>query len=562
MIRKETIDRVRAESDIVAIIGEFLPLKKVGKYYRGVCPFHPDKSPSFYVSPERQVYHCFGCGAGGSVVTFMMQHEKVDFPEAVRLLAKRLNIEVRTERTSTKYQALYDACEFAARFFEQQLPRYSAAVNYLLRRGMKDETVRRYRLGYAPGGSVLRNAARTAGLRETDLKEAGLLIEREHGVSDWFFGRVIFPIMNLSGRVIGFSGRVLDDSEPKYLNTNETPIFRKGENLYGLFQAKNYLRREPPILVEGNFDLLALANRGINCAIAPLGTAFTPEQASLIKRFNSRVRIMFDSDTAGRNATRRVLEILLRGGLEPGVVLLPAGNDPDDYVQANGVERLRELLQAPVDLVSFMLDLRPAETVAEKNAVLREILQLVAVIPDTVARELHLNRVSEAFGVAKDALLARVKAVLQDSAPPRTPAGASVPRPRFGRAEQLLALAAINPECGRIARELLPPETFDDPELVTLATRLFAQGDDTTWGLARLSDALDDEALRRRVAGWEFQNLSLPSAVEYRRAVQALRSRWLCAAIARAEQQGDLVTAERLRTEHFALRKRLLQQGE
>jgi DNA primase len=562
VIKKETIDRVRAESDIVQVIGGYLPLRKVGKYWRGVCPFHPDKSPSFYVSPERQVYHCFGCGAGGSVVNFVMAHDKIDFPEAIRVLAGRLNIEVLTEKVSVKHQGLYDACEFAARFFEGQLGRYSAAVNYLLRRGMKDETVKRFRLGYAPGGTTLRVEARKAGLNEELLLRAGLLNKREQGTIDWFFGRVMCPILSLSGRVIGFSGRVLDSAEPKYLNSTESEIFRKGEILFGLFQAKHYIRQSVPLLVEGNFDLLALANRGINNVIAPLGTAFTPEQALLIRRFNSQVRVLFDADSAGRSAARRVVEVLLRTGLEPGVLSLPDGLDPDDYIRKHGPQKLLELSETPRDVVDFLMELRKPERVSEKNATLRELLLLIAAIPDPVTRELHLNRVAGVFQVAKDALQARIRALIEPErpAPVRPQSAAARPPDRLGREEKLLALAARNPKFAAHARDLLPPETFVDPALRELATRLYQA--QPAAGLAGLTEVLTDDALRRRVTGWEFRDWPEPSEAEFRNLARSLRSRWLSTEAQRAESEGDLARAERLRREHFALRKSLLQRGD
>ena len=560
MIKRETIEEVRAAANIAEVIGGYLPLKKVGKYYRGVCPFHPDKSPSFYVSPERQVYHCFGCGAGGSVISFVMQFEKVDFPEAVRILAKRVNIQVQVEHVSTKYQPLYDACEFAARFFTRQLAKYTVAVNYFLKRGMKDETAQRYRLGYAPGGNTLRAEAKKEGFSEEQLIKAGLLAQREHGVSDWFFSRVIFPIMSLSGRVVGFSGRVLDDSEPKYLNSSESEIFHKGEALYGLFQAKNHLRGEATILVEGNFDLLALVNRGILNVVAPLGTAFTSEQALLLKRFNRQVRILFDADSAGRNATRRALEVLFREGLEPSIVSLPDDYDPDEYVREFGREKLVERIEQPIDLVAFLTSLRAGTTVAEKNALLRELIQLVGLIPDEVLQELFLNRISEQFQVAKEVLAVRVKQAVPTpkAVPPGTPVPSAAPS-KISREEKLLALAAVNEELARIARELLPPEIFGDAVLQDLAGRLYAQVGMPDFGLASLTDQVTDENLKRRVAAWEFSVADQPSASEFTRLAQHLRSRWLCRAITAAEEKNDAAAAQGLRDEHFELRRKLLQ---
>jgi len=553
MIKRETVDQVRAGTDIVEVVGKYLPLKRVGKYWRGICPFHPDKSPSFYVSPDRQVYHCFGCGAGGSAITFIMQYEKLSFPEAVKLLAERLGVKVELEHVDVKHQALYDACDFAATFFSQQLAKYSAAVNYLIRRGMKDETVARFRLGYAPGGNVLKVQANKQGFSDDTLVRAGLLVKRESGLADWFYSRVVCPIMSLSGRVIGFSGRVLDDSEPKYLNSTETEIFRKGDCLFGLFQAKNYLRNEIPILVEGNFDLLALANRSINNVVAPLGTAFTFDQALLLKRFNRQIRVLFDGDSAGRNATRRVLEVLLKAGLEPGVALLSQGLDPDDFIRKYGRDKLLETVAAASDVVDFMLSLRPSQTVTEKNAVLREALGLISVIPDPVLRELYLNRLSETFQVAKAVLQARAS-VPSDKRP--VAGGRPEAKTEMTMAEKLLALAVQSENYAVIARYLVPVETFDDPVLRDLATQLYgAPGA----GLVALIDSLADESVKRRVAAWEFQVAGKPSPEDFGRLARNLRSKWLCRAIAQAEEKGDAAAAAKLRQEHYDLKKNQLQ---
>jgi DNA primase len=381
-------------------------------------------------------------------------------------------------------------------------------------------------------------------------------VQRESGLADWFYSRVVCPIMSLSGRVIGFSGRVLDDAEPKYLNSTETEIFRKGDSLYGLFQAKNYLRSEAPILVEGNFDLLALANRSINNVVAPLGTAFTFEQAMLLKRFNPQVRVLFDGDSAGRNAARRALEVLLKAGLEPSAALLPEGLDPDDFVRKFGRDKLLEQVAAARDVVDFMLGLRRSQTVTEKNAVLRETLGLAAVIPDPVLRELYLNRISEVFQVAKAVLQARLPRAGDKPRGAGPQASAPGLQPAMTMAEKVLALAAQGEDYAVIARYIAPPETFDDPVLKELATKLYEAPDA---GLVALIDGLGDEAVKRRVAAWEFQVTGRPTPEDFMRLARNLRSKWLCRALAQAEEQGDAARVTKLRQEHYDLKKNQLQ---
>ncbi|MBM3316204.1 DNA primase, partial [candidate division WOR-3 bacterium] len=335
MIKQDVIDRVREQTDIVELIGSYLQLKRVGRNYRGLCPFHAERSPSFYVNPERQSYHCFGCGTGGTAFSFVMAHEKLEFPEAVRSLAKRLGIEVETEAGPGRNQPLYDAGEAVAGFFERQLGENPRAREYVARRGLRPETVKRFRLGFAPGGNRLRAEAGKLGLAEDVLVRAGVLAQRDAGLGDYFFNRVMFPVFSVGGRIVGFSGRVLDDREPKYLNSPDTPVFHKGELLYGLFQAKGYIRAQLPVLVEGNFDLLALADRGIDNVVATLGTALTPTQAATLRRFNPRVCLCYDGDQAGRKACRRALEVVLAAGIDPQVAVLPDGTDPDSYVRQN-----------------------------------------------------------------------------------------------------------------------------------------------------------------------------------------------------------------------------------
>jgi DNA primase len=395
MIKQEVIEQVRTQTDIVQLIGGYVPLKKVGRYYKGLCPFHSERTPSFYVNQERQTYHCFGCGVGGTAINFVMVTEKLEFPEAVRFLAKRLGITVETERVSGRNQALYAICDQVCLFFEQQLPKTPAAAAYVRRRGLSAETVRRFRLGFAPAGNILRGQAKRRGWSEELLVQAGLLNKRDDGLVDWFHGRLMFPIFSLSGKVVGFGGRVLDDSEPKYLNSPETAVFRKGDSLYGIFQAKGYIREQPPVLVEGNFDMLSLVNAGINNVVAPLGTAFTAGQAQLLRRYNSRITVCFDGDSAGRKACRRSLETLLAAGLEPQVALLPEGTDPDVYIRQQGKEQLLRLLAQGQDWVEFVLAGRELSRVAEQRSALAELVALLRLIGDDTSRELYANPVAQ-----------------------------------------------------------------------------------------------------------------------------------------------------------------------
>jgi DNA primase len=550
MIKTETVEQVRLGTDIVELVGGYLPLKKVGRNYRGLCPFHTERSPSFYVNPERQSYHCFGCGAGGSAFNFVMAQERLEFPEAVRFLARRLNITIEEEQGSGRNQALYDACERAVGFFEQQLARTSDAQAYLARRGIGAETARRFRLGFAAGGNRLRGTAGRQGLSEDVLVRAGLLARRDSGPADYFYNRLMFPIFSLSGKVIGFGGRVLDDGEPKYLNSPDSEIFRKGENLYGLFQAKGYLRDGVPLLVEGNFDLLSLVEKGLNGVVAPLGTALTPAQARLLLRYNRRLTVCFDGDAAGRKAARRAVATLVAAGIDPRVVVLPDGADPDSFVRERGVDQLLVLVEGGADIVDFVAAGRESASVPEQRAALGELAGLLRVMPDLAARELYANRVADRFRVSKAVLLREVAQEQQVRHPASPPSPA-----RRAIEEKLVGAVVQSAELARQARDHTFSEVVADPELQPLAKMAEESCDEPGFGAGQMMDRLEDEAARRLVAALTFTVGVIPTVDEFRERVCRLRAEWLHRRIVDAEQRGESELAEALRNE----RHRLLQ---
>ena len=546
MIKQEVIEQVRTQTDIVQLVGGYLPLKKSGRNYRGLCPFHSERSPSFYVNPERQTYHCFGCGAGGTAINFVMVTEKLEFPEAVKFLAGKLGITVETERASGRNQALYDICEQVCQFFEQQLPKTPAATAYVEKRGLSAETVRRFRLGFAPAGNILRGQAKRRGWSDEALVQAGLLRSLEgrgsEGLVDWFHGRLMFPIFSLSGKVVAFGGRVLDDSEPKYLNSPETAIFRKGDNLYGIFQAKGYIREQIPILVEGNFDMLSLVNAGMNNVVAPLGTAFTPSQAQMLRRYNPRITVCFDGDAAGRKACRRVLDILLAAGMEPQVALLPDGTDPDSYVRQFGREKLTELLAAGQDWIEFALAGRELERVAEQRAALTELVGLLKLIGDDTTRELYANRIADRFRVNKATLLR--------SAGQQKP-GASRAGTARGVEEKLLGSAVQSRELAQIARDLGLAEILGDEKLRPIARLVADHCDDAGFSVGSLLGLIDDEETRKLVSAWTFAEV--PTPAEFRERVRRFRADWLLRRLKEADARGDDAVVEDLQKERSSL---------
>jgi DNA primase len=549
MIKPEIVERVRQETDIVALIGSYVQLKKTGKYYRGLCPFHSERSPSFYVSPERQVFHCFGCGAGGTAITFVMRYEKLEFPAAVRLLARRLGIKVEDEASGGKYQLLYDVCEKVARFYEQMLLKSEVARGYLSQRGLTSNTIKRFRLGFAPGGNYLRGQSAKLGLNDELLVKAGLVISIDTGLVDYFRERVIFPIFSLSGKVIGFGGRVLDNSEPKYLNSPDTPIFHKGENLYGIFQAKAYIRDEIPVLVEGNFDLLSLAEKGINNVVASLGTALTNEQALLLRRFNQQVILCYDGDEAGRKACRRSIETLLKVGVDPQVVILPAGEDPDSIVRKQGKDGFKALLEGKVDFVDFILKDKKLNSVIEQRTAVKELAGLVQLIPDDVTRDLYANRIARIFKIEPNRLLTGGQIVSIGTVPPVDNENR--------RAEQLLAAAVRERELARILKEFSVSELITQDELKKIARMLEEHCDDEDYSPSRLMDLIDDEQVSSKIASWIFREEKIPSVAEFRNQVCNYRARWLHRELERAYNLGDNERVEQLIREKNRLRQKI-----
>jgi DNA primase len=505
MIKKEIIDRVRNETDIIDLIGSYLPLKKAGKYYRALCPFHTEKAPSFYVSPDRQIYHCFGCGAGGSAITFVMNFEKLSFPEAIKALANRLGISIEFDKSYSTNQPLYDTCEFAANFFTQQLNKSELAQNYLKKRGLKSETIQRFRLGFAPGGNRLFGEAKKHNIKDELLLTTGLVVKKESGYYDWFFDRLIFPIFSLSGKIVGFSSRVLDPKkEPKYLNSPETAIFRKGDNFYGLFHAKNHLRENTPIIVEGNFDLLSLVDKGISQIVAPLGTALTTAQALILRRYSNCAVIAFDGDSSGRAATRRALEVMLKANVEPQILVLPKDYDPDKYISEFGKDGFLVALSKLYDYIGYISLILPSQTINQKRAILSQIIELTALIGDEITQELYLNKIAQNYNLDKTVIRSRLQK--QESKPIQAEIKTD------NRVEKLLAIITQNFEYAQMVKEELPLYAIDDIGLRTIAEIIYENvRRNNELGLSQLIDSLPSEDLKSRVTSWAFHKETLPN---------------------------------------------------
>jgi DNA primase len=422
LIPQTFIDELIARADIVEVIGSRVQLKKAGREFKACCPFHNEKSASFWVSPEKQFYHCFGCGAHGTVLRFLMEHDHMAFPEAVEELATRLGLEVPHEGSSAPGgprrvdEPLYDVMGRVARFYVETLARDERAQQYVARRGLDRETVEKFAIGYAPNSwnEVLRRFGGNDDARRA-LTDLGLIIERDRGQIrdgerhyDRFRDRIMFPIRDSRGRIIAFGGRILDQGEPKYLNSPETLLFHKGRELYGLYEARrsrSNLKRL--LIVEGYMDAVRLHQYGINYAVATLGTATTPEHLKRIFRIVSEVVFAFDGDRAGRAAAWRALQHALpeaRQGREIRFLFLPEGHDPDSLVGEEGAEAFERRLDATLPLSEYLIrelseqsDLTHADGRARFSESARP---LWAKLPEGVYRELMLARIAEVVGIA------------------------------------------------------------------------------------------------------------------------------------------------------------------
>lgn len=415
-ITEEVIEKIKEQNDIVDIISESVRLKKAGKNYMGLCPFHNDKSPSFSVSTEKQIYKCFSCGEAGNVLTFIMKYKKLTFLEAAKYLADKANIPLQIEgqensKVSKKKELLYKVNVDAARYYFANLQNFKTAKEYFLKRGMKEDTIKRFGLGYAHDSwKGIINFLRTKGYKDDLLLEAGLISKNEKtgNVYDRFRNRVMFPVFDVKGKVIGFGGRVLDDSKPKYLNSPETIIFQKGINLYGLnFAVKNGLQEDYIIIVEGYMDLIALHQYGITNAVASLGTALTVNQVRLLKRHVSKVIISYDADIAGQTATLRGLEILRNAGLDVKVLTVPEGKDPDEFVRNNGREAFLRLAKEALPLIEYKIKkVSEGINLKDGNDLVKYGEKFADILVDLnpVEKDVYIKRISEETSIKEQAL--------------------------------------------------------------------------------------------------------------------------------------------------------------
>jgi DNA primase len=600
-IPEDVINRIRDRADIVEVVQTHLSLTKAGQNWKGLCPFHSEKTPSFTVSPSRQMFHCFGCGVGGNVFTFLMKIEGSSFPAVVRALGEKLGIRVEEKPASPEAKQRAELAErlfmlnrVAAEFFHRALlsdPAAEPARAYLRDRGIATETIERFGVGYALSEwDGLLKALTRAKWTVEDLAAAGLVVAREQsnkkpgdaaGYYDRFRGRIMLPIRDLQRRVIGFGGRVLDDGVPKYLNSPETPLFRKGRTLFALEVARDGIAREEQVvIVEGYFDAIALHQAGLTNVVATLGTALTTEHIEVIRRFARRVVLLFDPDAAGVRAALRTLDLFLGSGLAVRVGSLPAGDDPDTFIRARGVEAFTALIEKAPSLLDFTvagsLTTDRRGSVEERVRCVEEILALLQKLSNPVEKAAALRHVADRLGMDEKVLLERYrslsrKASVADEAPT---AQAEAPLPKD---EEVLVRLLLHEKLTPAMRAQLAADDFADPR----ARRVIAlalEGRDTQGGHGEFSvSELIARAQDDAVCGGVVRSLSLSdlpyddAAVAYRESLKTLKLKRIMDEIqevktaqAAAERAGQAETVRTLLVRQNALqqeRQRLLGAG-
>jgi len=513
------LEDILSRVDIVELISSYIPLKRAGRNFKALCPFHHEKTPSFMVSPDRQIYHCFGCSKGGNAFGFLMEYERMEFPEAVETLAKKAGVvlperEKQDSQTAGLITQLYKVNELTALFYESNLnsPRGLEAKKYLLNRGINESTVKLFKLGYAPDKwDALINHLRNKSINLSLLEKAGLVLTKEGGgYYDRFRERIIFPIFDIKSRVLGFGARLLpgtakdtgEDTSPKYINSPETPIYTKGRNLYGLNLAREAIKESDcVVIVEGYLDFILPYQQGQKNIVASLGTALTQEQARLIKRYTHNVVMVYDADDAGQMATLRTLDIFIEEGMNVKVVSLPEGFDPDLFVRKKGIGDFKEKINQAENLFDYKLRILKSryslKDIEAKALISFEMLLTIKRFKNAILKAEYIKRLAEELDVKEDALLQELNKIKE--AKTYSDLGAIGPTRKvlnINPTEKLLVkLMLEEEELIRQVRERLTPEDFQDERIARIVSLMFdliEQGKNIEPN--KLINYLDDEA--------------------------------------------------------------------
>lgn len=537
----DLIEEIRMRNDIVDVISGYVKLQRKGSSYFGLCPFHNEKSPSFSVSPSKQMYYCFGCGAGGNVFTFLMEYENYSFMEALRVLADRAGIQLPQQEYSqeAKEQAdlkatLLEVNKLAAKYYYYQLRREGGAqgMAYLKGRELSEETINRFGLGYSDKFSNdLYRYLKSKNYSDEILRQSGLFnVDERRGMYDKFWNRVIFPIMDVNNRVIGFGGRVMGDAKPKYLNSPETKIFDKSRNLYGLNIARTS-RKKNLIICEGYMDVISMHQAGFNNAVASLGTALTSQQASLLKRYTDEVLIIYDSDEAGVKAALRAIPMLKTAGLATKVINLKPYKDPDEFIKNMGKEAFQERLDQGMN--SFMYELHALEQQYDmkdpqgKTDFFKETARKMLRFEDEIERNNYIQAVADSYRIEPENLRKMVNRMAMQGVgiqePVRPKSGQNRPREKQDGYEMsqklMLTWLTSYPEIFGQVSQYISPDDFTNPLYHTVAEMLYRQYSDGELNPARLLNNFTDSEEQKEVAAVFNARIPLETEEERKKAL-------------------------------------------
>ncbi len=545
-IARQSIEELNRVADIVDVVSGYVQLKPASGSFKGLCPFHHEKTPSFHVSPTKQLYHCFGCGAGGGVIDFVMRAENLDYVDALRFLADKYNIVLQEEQTvRSDEQArrhelrkrIYAINKAAARFYYDLFmsERGRPAQEYARRRGLSNSTINKFGIGYAPDSwTALSDMLSEQGFSEFEVEASGLVVKKDgKKVFDRFRNRLMFPIIDVRGNVIGFGGRAMDDGV-KYLNSPESPVFHKGYNVFGLNLAKNIGLKEGLILVEGYMDAVSLHQSGIPNVVAGLGTALTPDQARLLKRYASEVYVCYDNDEAGQKAALRAIDILESEGNRIKVVQVAGVKDPDEYMQKKGVEGFRELVRSAKTATAFRIGLLRKQydltEVAGKVAYAQAVAELLTKLDSEVERDAYARQVAQESGIAlesikveinkrtqKNVTALRKTAVAKERREMVTKARTQAGNPAYKAERMLLNLIFFEKKAYTMVTQLAEPPHFTDEIHQKLYNQMMADGQ--ARGDAQMFLSELDEELRAAAAQLLYDNYAFQDGEELRQAV-------------------------------------------
>lgn len=516
---EEILNEVRQANDIVDVISQYVHLKRSGRNYFGLCPFHSEKSPSFSVSPDKQIFHCFGCGVGGNVITFISKIEGMNFIETVQSLAERANIQLPTlENTGDSLKEelkakVYKVNEFTAQYYHENLykPQAKIAQEYVKKRQLNNETLKSFRIGFSGKFDELYQELKKQGFEEKEILESGLVNKNDRGqYIDRYRNRLMFPICDVRGRVIAFGGRVLDDSKPKYINSPENVVYSKGRHLFGLNVAKKGDTKKL-LIVEGYMDVISLHQRGITNVVAPLGTALTEQQGWLLRKSAEQIILSFDSDAAGLQAKLRALDILQNMGCDLRILQVEGAKDPDEYIVKYGNARFQNLIEKASSIIEFKVKVLKKDlnldNVNDKIKFLNEIAKLIAKVDNNIEREIYIEKIAKEYEISKEAIYAEVnkltyknvqnEKVLEKSKPTIVHRKREIKEvsERIKKRENTIISILLNGDLNifQIIKQNIKPEDFQYELNNKIAKKLYEEFEKGNSNINGIIDELDEE---------------------------------------------------------------------